>query len=233
MGGCAARPDPGLDGCCHLVHGALLPRTPPSSPNPPERWAPKPPKVEGTPPPSREERIVPTRRETGNNLQVKPEPPDLLAVGSTGPYGSAREPLPAQPHGGEAQPHHGPTHGYGGSCKNSRVGTPAASGDPPSLRVKCRVPSPLLRRRGRHPGYLRWWQPLPSRILTIRWEIGALIPVNSWWLSLVCQPQQQHPGTWERQSWGCDSVRHHQYNNASPAGKPSPRFPTDLRPHHV
>lgn len=36
--GCAARPAPALDGCCHLVHGAvrLLPNPPLSSPNPPQ-----------------------------------------------------------------------------------------------------------------------------------------------------------------------------------------------------
>lgn len=49
-GGCAARPDPGPDGCCHLVHGRLLPRTPPSSPNPPQKLRPKAPKSRWHPP---------------------------------------------------------------------------------------------------------------------------------------------------------------------------------------
>lgn len=93
-----------MEGCCHTT--PFLPKSSPKI----GRW--------DTP---GEDWIVPVRRETGNNQQLKPEPPSLLAVGSTGPYSSAWEP-PSEPHGGakgSCSPP-SPTHGYRDSCKITR-----------------------------------------------------------------------------------------------------------------
>lgn len=67
-GRCAVWMDPGLESCCcHLVHGELLPHTPflnasKDGPN-------------GSQDPQGQDGIMPVRRDTGNNQQVKPEPP--------------------------------------------------------------------------------------------------------------------------------------------------------------
>lgn len=66
-GRCAVWMDPGPGSCCHLVHRELLPHTP--FLNPPKD-GPK-----GSQEPQGQHGIMPVRRDTGNNQQVKPEPP--------------------------------------------------------------------------------------------------------------------------------------------------------------
>lgn len=117
------------------------------------------------------------------------------------------------------------------------MGTPAASGAPPSPRVKRCVPpqcpGPALEARAASqvphaPPAATAAILHPAEQLHPRGNLGLYPGKPTMARSRLPAPAAKprgHGRAQERQSRGCSSVRHHQYKDTSPAGKPFPISP--------